>query len=771
MNGIDFIQNFAVMLVVAALVGWVCQRLRLSVVVGYIVAGVLIGPLAPWGAIVQDMAQVQTLAQLGLIFLMFAIGLRLSLRKLRRLGFGIFLSVCAASAMTFYLSRLFGAMLGFEGMQGVFFASVIVVSSSAIVVRILLETGKTHERAGQLAMGITVIEDILAVVMLTLLSSLVAFGVEGMRTPIGATLGQFGAFVVLVGVAGLLIVPWLLRRLSVSVGEELQTLGTASLLFVLAVTTYAAGYSLALGAFFLGMIVAETPQRFQIERTFEGLRDIFTAVFFVAVGMQIDLSLLDHHLWLVLLIAAFTLVVRVVSTTTSLTLIGTPPRDALRAGLTVTPVGEFSFIIAQVGVSAAVLPADFYSMVVGVSLLTTLGASLLTRKSGPLIQWVAERQPKWLDDWGGYYRAWVDRLQARRKRNRLWQLSRKRLLQVSVSVLFVTGLMLLSERLLVVFREWLGRDFFFPGGLQVLFWIVLCLVALAPLVAIWRNVSAMALLYAQVLTHGMTRRARVVPLIEHAFKILAGGAMFLWLSNLLPSEGFARWVLAWSGGVALVALLLLRRQLIRWHSELEVELQEVLGARENPLADDRTPWLRAHSEWNFSVGDCVLPDLADCQGKPIGELALRSRFGCTVVGIERQGHMISLPAPDSILYPRDKVLLLGTAEQVDAAKRFLQTVSGTAIDLAEFDDIRMELMKLPRWSRAVGLTLFRLAPAHSHHVQIAGIHRNGTRIFTPRGEQKLEVGDEILALGTPEHLRDFKAWLHEEPSSETVDDT
>jgi len=771
MKGIDFIQDFAVMLVVAALVGWVCQRLRLSVVVGYIVAGVLIGPFAPWGAIVEDMAQVQTLAQLGLIFLMFAIGLRLSLRKIRRLGFGIFIGVCAASAMTFYLSRLFGAMLGFEGMQGVFFASVIVVSSSAIVVRLLLETGTTHERAGQLAMGVTVIEDLLAVVILTLLSSFVAFGLEGTRTPIGATLGQFGSFVVLVGVAGLLIVPWILRRLSISVGEELQTLGMASLLFVLAVTTYAAGYSLALGAFFLGMIVAETPQRFQIERTFEGLRDIFTAVFFVAVGMQIDLALLDHHLGLVLSISAFTLLVRVASTTTSLTLIGTPPREAFRAGLSVTPLGEFSFIIAQVGVSAAVLPPDFYPIVVGVSLLTTLGASLLTRKSGVLIQWVAERQPKWLDDWGDYYRDWVDRLQARQKRNRLWQLSRKRLLQVSVSVLLVTGLMLFSERLLAACQEWLGRDLFFPGGLQVLFWIVLCLVALAPLVAIWRNVSAMALLYAQVVTHGMPRRARVVPLIEHAIKILSGGAMFLWLSSLLPSEGSARWVLAWSGGAALIALLLLRRQLIRWHSELEVELQEVLDTRENPLTDDRTPWLRAHGEWNFSVGDCVIPDLADCQGKPIGELALRSRFGCTVVGIERQGHMISLPAPDSILYPRDKVLLLGTVEQVDAGKRFLLTVSGTATELAEFDDIRMELMKLPRWSRAIGLTLFRLAPAHTHHVQIAGIHRKGTRILTPRGEQKLEVGDEILALGTPEHLRNFKAWLYEDTSGEAVDDT
>src|SRR3954468_18541914 len=293
MHGYQFIQDLAIILVVAGVVGWICQRIGLSVIVGFLVAGMMVGPHTPPITLVQDVERIDTLAQIGLVFLMFAIGLQLSLRKMRRLGLSLMFATFVGAIVMLNLSRLLGVILGWTADEGLFLAGMLMVSSSAIISKILHETGTNHERSGQLAMGVAVLEDVVAVVMLTVLNSIIEMG-RGGGTQVTQTLLLLGAFVVLTGVVGLLLVPWLLRRMSIAADEELQTLGIAGLLFGLAVIAQSAGYSLALGAFLLGTIVAETPHRHQVERTFEGMRDIFSAVFFVAIGMQIDPRLLWH---------------------------------------------------------------------------------------------------------------------------------------------------------------------------------------------------------------------------------------------------------------------------------------------------------------------------------------------------------------------------------------------------------------------------------------------------------------------------------------------
>ena len=764
MHGLHFIQDLAVVLVVAGVVGWVCQRIGLSVVVGFLAAGIVVGPKSPPFALVHDAGSIETLAQIGLVFLMFGIGLRLSVRKMRRLGLALMLATLGEAVVMYYLSRLLGAALGWDHLQGLFLAGMLMVSSSAIISKILQETGLNHERSGQLAMGLSVFEDVVAVVMLTLLTSLVQIG-TGNGAGLLQTLLMLGAFVALASVVGLLFVPWLLKRMSIAADEELQTLGIAGLLFGLAVVAEGAGYSLALGAFLFGTIVAETPHRHQVERTFEGMREVFSAVFFVAIGLQIDVRELWHAGGLIAGVAAFTLVARPLAVTSGLTLIGTPLKDALRTGLTATPIGEFSFIIAQFGVAQAVVPAKFYPLAVGVSLVTTLVAPALTRRSEKIAEIALARQPRWLRDWIGAYHGWLDQLQVRSKRNLLWQLSRKRIAQVSVGMLFVTGVVVFSGQLFELTERWLGRNWLFPNGLEVTFWTALVLVTLAPLVAIWRNLSAMALLYAEVLTKGRADAPRLRPLVEATLKIGVGGGLFLWLGAILPTEDTARWLLLVSGLLAVVALFVLRRKLIYWHSELEVELLSAIEMGDHKMTATTAPWLQPHGEWNLHMIDCTLPDLADCQGRKISELALRSRFGCSVVGIEREGWMIPLPPPDAVLYPRDKVLLMGTKDQVRAGKAFLGVVSGALAADSLFEEVRMEALTLPDWSRAAGRTLGELSPARNHGVQIAGIHRDGARILNPGAHEMLRPGDEVLALGAPQQITEFKAWLRARPDN------
>jgi CPA2 family monovalent cation:H+ antiporter-2 len=762
MHGIQFIQDLAVILVVAGVVGWICQRLGLSVIVGFLVAGMVVGPNTPPFSLVSDVGRIETLAQIGLVFLMFAIGLRLSVRKLRRLGLPLMLATFGGALVVYYLARLLGAALGWSTTEGLFLAGMLMVSSSAIVSRILQETGDNHERPGQLALGISVLEDVVAIVMLTLLNSMVRLGgAAGHGTSLGETLGLLGAFVALAGIGGLLLVPWLLRRMSISADEELQTLGMAALLFGLAAGAFYAGYSLALGAFLLGTIVAETPHRHQVERTFEGMRDIFSAVFFVAIGMQINPHEMAESAGLIVGVGLFTLIARSLAYTAALTLIGVHSKEALRTGLAVTPIGEFSFIIAQLGVTYAVVPRVFYPLAVGVSLLTTLAAPVLMRQSAWMAEALAARQPRWLTDALRYYRERLDQLQAQAQRNRLWQLSEKRFVQVGIEVLLVSGLLVFSGQMLTAAEGWLGRDWLFPNGLQIVFWVVLCLVLLAPLVAIWRNCSALALLYAQVSTSGQPHAARLARMVETVIKSLAGSAMFFWLFALLPAEGNARWLLLASVVIAVIALALLWRKLVFWHSQLEIELKTVITSAEGKMTATSAPWLQAHGDWNLHMIDYVLPDLADAQGRTIAELDLRAKFGCSVVGIERQGYMIPLPPPSAVLYPRDRVLLMGTTDQVKAGKRHLGAVSGATDSL--FGEVLMESLKVPVGSRAAGRSLAELSLARIHGIQVAGINHRGMRVLNPSAEEKLSAGDEVLALGTPAQIRAFGDWLRETP--------
>ena len=759
-HGIFFIQDLALALATAAVVGWICQRVGLSVIAGYLLAGMLISlhPLA--GPLLADPARIGRLQLAGLVFLMFGLGLRLSVRRLRRLGASVTLATVAGAGTVYYVTRTVATgVFGLGEMEGLFLAGMLMVSSTAVISRVMEETGGVHERAGQTALGVVALEDVIGVVFVAALNMVAKTGGAHI-SHIGGALGTLTVSVLMAGVAGLLFVPWVLRKLGALAGGELQTVAVGGMLLGVALLSFEAGYSLTLGAFLLGMIVAGTPQRAQVERSYEGLTGIFSAVFFVAIGLRVVPVSLVASWKMIAAVAALALVTRPLAVSFGLMLTGTPMRNSFQVGLMVAPVGEFSFIMAHCGVVAAVVPGEFYPVAVGVSLLTMLCAPALARNAAGISRRIIGRLPRWMITWHAYYGAQLDSLGMRRKRNRLWQLSRKRLVQIGVEALLATGVLVFSRPLLAWMEGWLGDDWLFPGAANVIFWLAITVVVLAPLVALWRNVSALSLLYAQVLVPrtaaGVSPRLRVV--MEMMFKIVAATVIFLWLFTLLPSMPGTRWLLLVSVGVAAALLWLLRRKLIYWHSEMESELQAALNNPARAGVETAAPWLQSHRDWGIRVASCMLPDLAECQGRRISELDLRAQHGCLIAGIERQGVLIQRPGPEVVLYPRDKVLLIGTGEQVAAGKKILTAVSGRA-HTAEFDDVRMDTLDVPAGSRADGRDLRTLALAQAHRVQIAGIRRGERRILNPGGHEVLMAGDELLVTGSPDEMRMFADWL------------
>lgn len=768
MDGINFIQDLAVVLVAAAVAGSICRRIGLSVIVGYLLAGMIVGPYTPPFSLVLDVARIEMLSQIGLIFLMFAIGLGLSLTRLRLMGATTFIATGLGAFFVLNLTQLLGFSLGWSAQQSLFTAAMFMVSSSAVISKVVHELKLEHERPGQLALTMTVLEDVVAVVLLAILGSISAGTGQATGGLVGL-LGSLSAFVVLLVMAGLFLVPRLLRRLEARADPELQTIAVAGVLLLMALLAVRAGYSLALGAFLLGAIVAEMPQSRTIGRAFAGMRDIFSSVFFVSIGMMIDVRMLAEVWGWVLGLGLFTLLSRTLATSLALTLVGTPHREALRAGLVLTPLGEFTFVIAQLGVASAVMPKAFYPVAVGVSLLTVIISPVLNRHATGLLAFVQRVEPRWLTRVFDTYRDWLHQLSAVRG-GQWWQLSKRRLIQIGLEALFVTGLLIFSERMLAETHAsgWL-RDFA-PGRVTLVFWIVIGLVVVAPLIAIWRNLAAVGMIFSEEAARHTRLPGQV---IEAALKVVSAVAMASWLGRILPTESLPRW--AWLIVAAILAgtVAVFSRRMIYWHSQWEETLSDVFRAPASVEAAGggdaatraKPSWLATPSDWNINVQECVLPDGAACGGRRIAELRVRSRFGCSIMEIHRHGSTLVAPEPDQVLYGGDRLLLLGTREQIERAREALTALTPPTATPA-FDEARLETLPVPPGSH-VGRTLAELQIHRHAGVLIAGHGRLGRRRINPPADQTLEVGDELLVLGGPRQIREFKHWLQARTDTDT----
>jgi monovalent cation:H+ antiporter-2, CPA2 family len=754
MEGINFIQDLAIVLLGAGIAGSLCKRVGLSVVFGYLLAGIVIGPYTPPFPLVLDVQRIETLSQIGLVFLMFAIGLGLSLTNLRKMGASTLLATALGAFFVLNLTQILGHLVGWPPQQALFVAAMFMVSSSAVIAKIIRDMNLSHERSGQLALGVTVLEDVVAVVMLAVLGAQVdatgaqAIGLSGLLT-------NLSAFVVLLVLTGLFFIPKLLRRFEADPDWELLTTIIAGVVLFMSLLAVKAGYSLALGAFLLGAIIAEMPQKVGVEKSFSGLRDMFSSVFFVSIGMMIDVQLMFGVWPWVLGLGLFTLAARAVSTGLALILLGTPPHQARQAGLTLMPVGEFTFVIAQLGVASQVLPPEFYPIAVGVSLFTVFLTPLINRHAGPLLQAIEKAEPLWLHRSLEVYHNWLDQLGTLQSGQSWWLMSKKYLLLIALEMLFVTGLLGFSERLLSAFQQSPFANALSPEKTLLVFWVVIGLLVLVPLFAICRNFLALANVFAGV---AASRTRLLGPIVDTCFKAFSAIGLAYWLYLVLPDASLPQW--AWLAiAVGLTAtLVVFSRRLIYWHSQWQDSLKEALADHSPPGVPPL--WLDRSDGWGLSVQEFIIPARAACAGRAIAELGVRSRYGCSVVEIDRQGHTIIAPEPAQTLYSGDRLLLLGSPAQIASARAGLSEIKAGA-DVTIFDQARLEAVTLPE-GPLVGQSLAQLQIPRRTGVLVTAINRRGEIITNPMGSERLFKGDELLVLGSPEQIRALREWLAQE---------
>jgi CPA2 family monovalent cation:H+ antiporter-2 len=516
-----------------------------------------------------------------------------------------------------------------------------------------------------------------------------------------------------------------------------------------------------LGAFVFGAIIGSTRYRRDLERTFSGLQQMFGAVFFVAIGMLADFRFLLEAWPLVLGVTGLALVLRPLACSFGLMAVGNKPGDAVQAGLALVPLGEFSFVIAQLGVESGRLPPSFYAVAVGASLLTALAAPAFTRRGEVLGQWVGRAKLGRVGQWVLFYHEWLERLRTRQPSSLLWRLARPRLLQTVVLMVFVSALVLFANPLYQKVRPVLVPAWLDPDAMLFVFWTAFGILLLAPLIAVWRNVTALAMMVAESATSGLSRKASLRPLLEGVLRGVASLVIVVWLLTLLPSG----WSLVGVAGGVLLVLVVVATvfwpRLVRFQTRLEVELRVQLRQASKGAAN--SSWagvvLRQPADWRLDIDEVTLPSDSAHAGRTLAQLGVRQRFGCSVVGIDRQGFGMANPGATTVLYPLDRLLLLGSAPDLARAAANLGATRPDAGRSSDFDELTMEAVVVPEGCPLAGQPLAGLDLIRRASVQIGGIRRGQHRILNPGGQDSFRPGDELLVLGTHLQIKEFLALL------------
>ncbi|MCO5051545.1 MAG: cation:proton antiporter [Verrucomicrobiae bacterium] len=672
-----FLQDLAVVMIVAGLVTIVFHRFKQPVVLGYIVAGFIIGPHTPPFPLISSEESINTLAEIGVILLMFSLGLEFSLRKLKTVGGTAVIAASLEILGMGWIGYELGRMFGWGNTDSIFLGAMLSMSSTTVIIKVLTEMGRTKDKFAQLIFGILIIEDILGIAMIALLSGIAMTGTLSLGT-VGVTLGKLGVFLIVVLVIGLITVPRVMGYVAKFKSNEMLLVSALGLCFGVSLLAAKLGYSVALGAFVIGAVIAESREIHRIETLVEPVRDMFSAVFFVAIGLLIDPQMLAAHWLPVVAITIAVIFCKVIACSSGTFLGGYDRGTSLRVGMSVAQIGEFSFIIASLGVTLAVTSKFLYPIAVAVSVVTTLLTPYLIRSTDGVVNWFDRLAPKSLVNTLELYTRWVGQLGGQRESSlpkapvRQW-IGQMILNAALIAAVFIGAAYIGRRPPAWVSDLELGEDW-----LKAALWLVATILSLPMLIVTWRKLQAFGLFVAQLKVEESAAgkrttaiRAVVAQVIPIAGTVILSVYVLMLSSTLLPSFKALLGLLVLAGIIG----WLLGRSLIKVYSKAQVALEETFA---HPPAPRHEPAPAAASIFREADLDTVAIT-AGCPaaGKLIRELELRTCTGASIVGIERSGTNLINPGPDEELQVGDQVLLLGLPAQIAAARNYFQTARKT----------------------------------------------------------------------------------------------
>ena len=679
----QFLLALTIVLCVAGATTVIFQWLKQPVVLGYILAGLLIGPHLPL-PIVADPDIVHTLSELGVILLMFGLGLEFNLAKLFKAAPTAGITAVLQCSLMMWLGFLLATLLGWTMMESLFAGAVISISSTTIIAKAFDEQGVRGELR-QFVVAILILEDLIAVVMMAILTG-VSTGSGLSAHDLLLTLAKLGGFLLALVAVGLLIVPRLMRAVVRLGRPETIVITAVGVCFGISLLVQELGYSVALGAFVAGMLVAESGKTEQIEALVQPVRDIFAAVFFVAVGMLIDPVEVVNHWFAIVAFTALVVVGKVASVSFGAFMTGKGTKVSVAAGMSLAQIGEFSFIIAGLGLSLGVIGGHVYPVAVSVSAITTLLTPALIRRSGRFASFVDRKLPKPLQTFVALYESWIERMRSARKDSRSMMRRFVRTLALDVvviaAVLIATSLSIHELVGLLVERVGLERSsarlvVVIAAGLAILPFCVSVLLTTHRFARLLGDV-AVPRRDGGALDLGRQPRLVVEATVRLVGILITGTALIAITQPFLP--GYAAAVVLVSAIVVLAFLFW--RSAAGLHGHVRAAAQaviEVLAAQRGTHAPEHAIDPLAEARRLFpGLGDPVRFELepnSPAVGRSLSDLELRSATGATVLAMVRGEQGFAVPDAHAPLQAGDVLVLAGTDEAIASARLLLDQTS------------------------------------------------------------------------------------------------
>lgn len=748
------IQDLALILITGAITTLIFKRIKQPLILGYIIAGFIVGPYFSYLPTVADESNIKTLAEMGVIFLLFSLGLEFSFKKLIRVGGAASITAFVKITITVIAGYFAGVWMGWSYMDSLFLGGMLASSSTIITIKAFEELGLKTKPYVRVVFGVLIVEDIVVILMMVLLSTM-AVSQQVAGTELIFTVLKLIFFLVLWFVTGIYLLPGLLKRAKKFMDEENLLILSLALCLGMVVLAVQAGFSAELGAFIMGSIIAETTSAEKVERLIKPIKDLFGAIFFISVGMMIDPVAMMQYKWPILIVTGITLIGKTLSTTFGALLSGQPLKQSVQVGLSMAQIGEFAFIVAALGLSLGVISDFLFPVAVGTAAITAFTTPYLIRYSVPVYNWLEKVLPARMLHVISSYSQNTGNAGAESR----W----KKVLMAHFKTIVVNAVVLLSLSILFFrFAAPFFAGYFHDTLTGNIVALVLLLVVSSPF--LWAIMAKRPehLPYKEM---WLERKYNKGPLLAlEAFRYLLGVFYVgLCVDRLISASVSILFVVP----VAIGVLWIFSRRIQRFYMRLEDHFIKNLMARET-AEQKKLDDVQALSHEMERKSDRLKTKLApysahimthevhpqaEFVGRTLMELGWREQYGINIAFIRRGDLLIHAPGRNNRLLPYDQIGIIATEEQMQLLAPALQRLEETNGTPPAIENIVLQKIPVREMNGMAGQTIRNSGIREKTNGLVIGIERGNIRLLNPDSGIVLEKEDVVMIVGERDKLK------------------
>ncbi len=739
------IADLALILICAGAMTLLFKRLKQPVVLGYIVAGFIASPNMPYMPSVSDMEGIHLWSEIGVIFLLFALGLEFSFKKILKMGTAPIIAACTIILAMMLVGAFTGHAFGWKQMDCIYLGGMLAMSSTTIIFKAFDDMGLRQQRFASLVLSVLIIEDILAIVLMVMLSTL-AVSKEFEGTQMLMSILKLVFFLILWFVVGIYLIPLLLKKTKSLMSEETLLITALALCFGMVVVASAVGFSAAFGAFIMGSIMAETVEAEKIERLVNPVKDLFGAIFFVSVGMMVDVALIAQHIVPILCIIAAIMLGQTLLSTGGFLLAGQPLKTAMQCSFSLTQIGEFAFILATMGTSLGVTSDFLYPIVVAVSVFTTFTTPYMIRLAEPAYGFLKRILPASL----------LSRLEryASQEPDVVGQTNHWHayLKQVGVIILIYSVLCMAIVAVILYFGEpLLARLLAHPWCEIVTAALAIMVIApfLRPLMLKHRGTEFRALW-----NDNYFNRAPLVAVQLLRFILGAAFVSYILGHTVHWSSTLGIFVV-----IAVVFMIIFSRRLKKESDILEQTFTENLTQRERHNAQQagKPKFMNSLVERDIHLSTFNVPIGIEWGGKTLAELAFGKRYGIQVAGIQRGQQRINIPSGKTLILPGDRLQVIGSDKQLADFGHVMAAMSAESAQQQSPEKMTLRRVVLLDNSPFVGKTIKESGIRDQYQCLVVGVESEGeNELLQPHPMRQLQTGDIIWVVGEEANIKQLE---------------